>query len=224
MADAQFAIDLMRQFLSEPDKNNSRFNADESELLRYYNLGRKSFARQSQAVKAMFERTTTVGATPGNSLARYVLDPKVLTIDWVTWKNFPVDPAQDSTAWNAKFNPDRPAEQGIPFMYRTFGDALDLYFAPNDAQTLVIAASSIPEDLVALDSPENRLKDDQVTAAARWGVGRALYDDDRDGSVDMAEFAGIVKFYEKLQNKRGPRYVASPSKGTRRDVTAVYRG
>ena len=211
MASAQDAVNDIRDFLSEPDKDNSRWT--DPELLRYYNRGRKAFARRSKAIKAIFERTTTVGATLGNTLARYTLDPKTLTIDFVYWDSNPVHPAQDATAWNARFDPFFPARQGVPFMYRRFGDALDLYAAPNDQKLLEIFAAIIPEDLPSLTSPENRLKDDHITAAARWAAGRALYDDDRDGAIDMAEFQGIVKEYNKLQNKRGPRYVATPNSG-----------
>lgn len=211
MANAQSIVDRIRRFVSEPDKDNSRWT--DQELLAYYNEGRKAFARKSKAIKVIFERTTTIGATPGNTLARYTLDPKTLTIDFVYWDNQPVHPAQDATAWNARFDPFFPARQGVPFMYRRFGDALDLYAAPNDAKLLEIFTAIIPEDLADLDTPENRLKDDHIEAAARWASGRALFDDDRDGSTDLAEFDGIVRVYNKLQNKRGPRYVATPTSG-----------
>ena len=222
MASGKTAIDLIRQFLSETDPNNSRFDSAEVQLLRYYNLGRKAFARRSEGVKAIFERTTSVGATPGNTLARYSLDPKTFNIDSVYYDNHPVDPAQDATAWNAEFDPHDPARTGVPFMFRRFGDAIDLYFAPDEVKTLEIFASIIPEDLSSLTSPENRLKDDQITAAARWASSKALFDDDRDGSIDFAEFQSIAKTYKKQQNKRGPRFVASPHQGLNHGIRRIF--
>lgn len=205
METAQTLIDKWRILVGETDKDNSRWQ-DATQGLYYINLGRREWAKETQAVKAIFEQTTAVGNTPGNNLARYVLDPSVFELDNIYWDGKELERGS-LNEWEEQTKSYDMSTKGIPFIFRRIGDAIDLFFAPNSAKTLQVHASVIPIDIAALADPETELSDDQTQGAVWYAAFQALQDDKQDGSIFAAQYKGHAKKYRAVKKNTGPRYV-----------------
>lgn len=207
MPKAQDEIDIMRISLAEIDANNSRWD-DTPHLLKYLNEGRRAWAKESEAIKAIFKQTTVIGATLGSAYARYQLDPTVWDIDSITWDDGPVNPIGDDEFEQFIIH-RKPAQQGTPYIYRRMGDSIDLYYAPDSAKVLAVRASVFTTDLPLLTSDELELTVDQAQGAIDYAVAMALLDDDRDASVYLQKFNASASAYKKKVSRKGPRMVKS---------------
>lgn len=202
----QEAVNKWRIQLGETDQLNSRWDDDPHGLF-YINLGRREWAKESKALKALFERTTAIGATVG-LLARYTLDPRVFKVDEIFWDGEDnevelVGPGE----WSEHLAGQVTDKQGIPLIYRLKGDVVDIWPTPPEAKTLAIYASIIPADVTSLTVPEPDLNDDQMQGAIDYATLRALTDDDRDGTIYENKFLAHARSYRLEKNKRGPRRV-----------------
>ena len=202
---AQTAINNLRIMLGETDKLNSRWD-DAAHLLYYFNLGRRMFAKESKVVKALFEQTLPKGVTLGNTYARHVVPPELFEIDEMYWDDTEVERAHPGE-WEEQLHGIDPSTPGRPYVYRFFGDAIDLYFAPDKEAVLEIWASIVTTDLPALGSSETELNDDQVQIALYAAASQALTDDDRDGTIYEGRFNKGAKEWHRARYKKGPRYV-----------------
>lgn len=124
MAIAQDSINKLRVILQEVDPLNSRWN-DTTHLLPYLNMGRRDFSRESQAIKALFEQTTSIGKTIGSRYASYILDPSLLVIDNVYWDDIEVEEI-GTNEWD-EWTIGNPDDLGRPEIYRRVGDSIDLW-------------------------------------------------------------------------------------------------
>lgn len=204
MAIAQDSINKLRVILQEVDPLNSRWN-DTAHLLPYLNMGRRDFSRESQAIKALFEQTTSIGKTIGSRYASYILDPSLLVIDNVYWDDIEVEEI-GTNEWD-EWTIGNPDDLGRPEIYRRVGDSIDLWPACQEAKTLQIYASILTTDLADLNAIENELNEDKTWAALYLAAAQALNDDNRDGSVNMAKGMKLARDYKKTIAKSGPRYV-----------------
>lgn len=204
MAIAQDGVNKLRVLLQEIDPLNSRWD-DTLHLLPYLNMGRRDFARESMANKALFEQTTLVGITPGSRYASYILDPGILKIDNVYWDDIEVEEI-GAGEWDEWVAGDTDG-QGRPEVYRRVGDSIDLWPACAEAKTLAIYASVLTTDLPLLTDLENELNEDKTWAACYLAASQALTDDNRDGSLYQAKGMALSKTYKKTIANTGPRFV-----------------
>lgn len=207
METAQTLINKWRILVGETDPLNSRW-IDATHGLFYLNLGRREWAKDTQAVKTIFEQTTAVGNTPGNDLARYVLDPTLFEIDNIYWDGRELERGSVNE-WEEQTHNFNMDTKGRPFIYRRIGDSIDLFFAPESAKTLQVHASVIPIDIATLTGPETELTDDQAQGAVLYAAFQALQDDGRDGSIFAMQFKSHAQKYKTIKKKTGPRYVES---------------
>ena len=202
---AQILIDKWRILVGETDKDNSRWK-DPIHGLYYVNLGRREWAKETQAVKAIFEQLSSVGATLGNTSARYVLDPTLFEIDNIYWDGHEVERGSvnefEEQTLNFKLD-----TKGVPYVYRRIGDSIDLFFAPESAKVIEIHASVIPIDFPNIASADTELSEDQGQGAILYAAFQALQDDNRDGSTFFNQFRNHTKKYTKIKRNTGPRYV-----------------
>lgn len=207
----QSEVDELRLVLQEPDPNNSRWT--DVMLMAYVNRGRRKYAEESLAVKALFERTTDIGPTVlGSSLvARYPLDATTLELDAIRYDGLPVA-IEGEQGWDAKMAGFRTTEQGIPFMAVRRGGLFDLFYAPSEAKTLEYLASVITVD-IGLDEPDQELADTQVRVALDYAAYEALTDDGRDGTIYLTRADAMSRKHKKRIARPGPKYVHSMGEG-----------
>jgi hypothetical protein len=205
----QSEVDELRLILQEPDPENSRWQ--DPMLLSYVNRGRRKYAEESLAVKAIFERTTDIGPTVlGNDLvARYPLDATTLELDAVRYDGLPVA-IEGEQGWDEKLSGFRTNEQGIPFMAVRRGGLVDLFYAPSEAKTLEYLASVITVDL-SLTEADSELADTQVRVALDYSAYEALTDDGRDGTIYLARAEAMARKHKRRLARPGPKFVHSTS-------------
>lgn len=199
-------VNGMRVKLGEVDPNNSRFT--DLQLLSYFNRGRNAWAKAAKNIKAVFERTSSIGATEGNSTARYVLDPSIVEVDAVFYDGHKLDRESVGGTKNY-FDGSLARNMGVPEKYRPYGNSIDLMPMPSEEKLIEIFASVMPLDLPSLSDADGILSADDQDSAQDYGVFLALSDDGRDGSVYLGLFKGASKAKNKISNKAGPRYVRS---------------
>jgi hypothetical protein len=168
-------------------------------------MGRRDWSRKSDAVKGLFERTTSVGKTAGSRYASYILDPLMLKIDSVYWDDVEVEEL-GMNEWDEWIVGNTDA-QGRPEIYRRVGDSIDLWPAPREAKVLQLYTSILTTDLAALNALENELNEDKTWGALYLAASQALTDDNRDGTIYEAKGNSLARDYKKLIAKSGPRYV-----------------
>lgn len=205
MYTGQSEVDELRLLLQETDPLNSRWT--DAQLLLYVNRGRRKYAERSMAVKALFERTTEIGATAlgGNRIARYPLDPATLEVDAVRWNGIPVSKMSEE-GWDAYLASYSPDSRGTPYIWCRRGAVLDLYLAPDAANILEYLASIIPATLT-LSSNENELADIQVAVALDYAAGEAMMDDGRDPSLYNLRAEAEARRHKMRLSHPGPKFV-----------------
>lgn len=201
----QTELDLFRQRIQEPDPDNSRIT--DPEALVYINRGRTRYAEESEAVKAVFQRTTTIGPTVlgGGLVARYPLDSNTIKVDAVRYDGLPVS-EEGEDSWDSKVATLDFATQGPPFMYKRIGGVIDLFFAPSEAKVLEYLASVVPVD-IGLSDAENELTDLQVKVAVDFAIAEFFEDDGRDGSRVESRALHMSKMHKRRLSRTGPRFV-----------------
>jgi len=194
---AQVAVDSLRILLGETVAAESRWT--DAQLLFYWLEGRREFCKDSLAVRNLYTKTATVGTY------RYALEPATIHVHGVTFNGLPLDDM--SSNWYEALGGQLPGVSGIPYIYRIIGNALDLFYNPNEAKTIEID-SAIIAGSVTLTGIDAQLTEDQSYAAVDYGAAKALIDDGRadEAELHLGSYRRKVGQWKNIVKPKGPRY------------------
>ena len=188
---------LLRTILGEPDDaNEARFTA--TQLLNFLNLGRKWLCEYSRCFQVKDSQTTQVGV--------YIYNTPIEVIGFhaVEYNGIPLDPIS-LRHWRDQVGDDDTI-QGIPFIYKYFAKQIQLFYAPQEAKTLMYEGWGYAIDLVS-GGDDVDLNDYQNRGAIFYAGFLAKGSDKRNESFEYQSAMDIAENLRKQHRPKGPRYI-----------------